>query len=616
MAGLASRAGRVKWLARGLYVLGLVAVAPFLVWNSFTQQLNAALYDTLLRLRRPAHSSGVREVVLVAIDDETAARYGPLPLRRDRLAAGLDRLFSFEPKVLALDLLLSEPSDPAADAALAGALRKFPRASVAAGIRSDTGAAAKWIWPLKGLSECCRVAHVHAAQDGDGNVRTIALEQAAGGRRLWALAVEAAGLALGGQRPLEAAEHVELGSVRIPARADDRVLTINYAGPEGTFTRVSFASLLDGKVRSAVFHNKIVIVGVTAQGGGDRLFTPVSSGIGMSGVEIHANAVRTILDRAFLSPAGVVAEAIALLSIAAAAVLAIGTLRGVRLVLVLGAIALALPVFCVGSLEGGRIWPLGSLIAAFAVSAGVAGAGEYAAVTLELRRSEAKRQDYAFRLQAIAHEIKTPLTAIQGTSEMISGELVPERQRVEMAGLIHRESKRLTAIIQAFLDVERMAAGTLKLQKQDVDLRAVCEEVLERARFYAARKASRIEADVPELKIQADPELLSFAVYNLLTNAVKYSPKRSSILLAAREEDGHVLLSVTDQGYGIAPAEQKRIFERFYRLKRDEAGPESGSGLGLALVKEITVQHGGRVLVESKPGAGSRFTLALPKGDA
>jgi signal transduction histidine kinase len=120
------------------------------------------------------------------------------------------------------------------------------------------------------------------------------------------------------------------------------------------------------------------------------------------------------------------------------------------------------------------------------------------------------------------------------------------------------------------------------------------------------------QVNVPPITLDADPELLSFAVYNLLTNAVKYSPKQSLVFLQARVENGWISLSVADHGYGIAPAEQQKIFEKFYRVKRKEATSEEGSGIGLALVKEIVTQHGGRILVESKPGAGSRFTILLP----
>jgi signal transduction histidine kinase len=248
----------------------------------------------------------------------------------------------------------------------------------------------------------------------------------------------------------------------------------------------------------------------------------------------------------------------------------------------------------------------------YAAAVAIGGAAEYAVLAGALRGEEEKRRASAFRMAAIAHELKTPLTAIQGSSEMISAGLLAEPERVEMAGLIHKESKRLASMIQTFLDVERMAAGTLALERRPVDLAALCEETLGRARLYAGRKRTEIRAQVTPGTIEADPDLLSFAIYNLLTNAVKYSPARSTVEMEARVEGGTATISVADRGYGIASEEHGRIFERFYRLERDRGGAESGSGIGLALVKEIVAQHGGRVTVESRPGAGSRFTLTLP----
>jgi two-component system sensor histidine kinase SenX3 len=112
--------------------------------------------------------------------------------------------------------------------------------------------------------------------------------------------------------------------------------------------------------------------------------------------------------------------------------------------------------------------------------------------------------------------------------------------------------------------------------------------------------------------VAADGDLLSFAIYNLLTNAVKYSPKQTTVSLTAVERSDAVLISVVDQGYGIPATEQRKIFERFYRVGRGQAASEEGTGIGLALVKEIVSQHGGRVEVDSRDGAGSRFTIVLP----
>jgi signal transduction histidine kinase len=604
---------------RALYLGALALLIPLLAWNGAVQEINAGVGDLLLRLRPPPESPALANIVLVAIDDGTAAGCGPLPLKRSTLAAGLRRLAQFQPRVLALDLLLSESTLAEDDQALAEALNRFPAVILGAALRNDSAAEPQWILPLPRFMAAQAVGHVHTEPDVDGVVRSVPLVKASRNARLWNFGLEVAGAALKSGRPLERHDSVMLGEVRIPSpdSADPasriRPMTINYAGPEGTFRRIAFSSLLNNRAGASEFRDKVVILGVTAQGTGDRLFTPLSAGIGMSGIEIQANIVRTILDRAFLSPLDAPAEMAGFLLIAGACILGAGRLRRIPLLLGLLALGFAIVAASALALRFGQVWPLGAFLTVFLAASAISVSGEYAAATLGLRAAEQRRREYAFRVHAIAHEIKTPLTAIQGSSEMISDRLLPDEQRVKMAGLIYKESKRLTQIIQTFLDVERMASGALSIRKQPVDLRALCGEVLERARLYAERKRIGITADVPPVPLAADPELLPFAIYNLLTNAIKYSPKQTTVSLTAREQSGTISIAVADQGPGIAPAEQNRIFERFYRMKRDQAGKEEGSGIGLALVREIVTQHGGRVEVESREGAGSRFIIVLPK---
>jgi signal transduction histidine kinase len=601
-------------LIRSLYVLLVLTALPFVIWNGFIEQVSAEWNDLILRQRAVPASSAREQVALLAIDDQTAARYGPLPLNRGRLAEGLEILARGQPRVVALDLLIGERGDSAQDARLAQALGRLPAAILGAALMSDGGGDARWILPLPELARGRYVGHVHAAPDADGDVRGVLLLKQGAGQRYWALGLEAARLALGAGRPVESAADVTLGSVRIPAAEEGgRSMLINYAGPEGAFPRVSFGALLDGSAQPAAFRDKIVIVGVTAQGGGDRLFTPVSSGIGMSGIEIHANVVRTILDRAFLAPLDVAGEFAGSLLLVALCVAAILRLRGRRLFLGLAAIAVGVTVAGFAAVHAGYILPLASFLAVCLIASAAAGAGEYALLSRALAGEAAKRKEYAFRVQAIAHEIKTPLTAIQGSSEMIAEEDFPADQRIEMAGLIHKESKRLTGLIQTFLNVERIAAGALALQRTEIDLRELCLETIERGRLYAARKRIRIDAEIAPIRVSADPDLLSFAIYNLITNGVKYSPKDTTVKVSAAAEGGEARITVEDQGYGIASGEQERIFEKFYRLKRDEKGSEEGSGIGLALVREIVQQHGGRISVDSAPNAGSRFTITLPR---
>ena len=602
-----------KVAIRLFYLVAVAVSLPLLMWNGLVQQMNASAGDILFWMRGPVHSPSVAHVVLLAIDDSTLRDYGPLPIRRSVLADAIRRISAFHPRALILDMLLAEPGRPEDDQALSTALSTIPETVLGAAIENDRPEKPRWILPLSVLADSHLLGHVHAEPDADGSVRTILLAKAADGKRVWALGLQAIRAAQHTGAPVEDRDAVQLGAIRIPAReATGRMMRINYAGPEGVFRRISLASVLNHSVRPEEFNDKVVLLGVTAQGGGDRLFTPVSSAIGMSGIEIHANVFRTILDQDFLATPSPAAEITGGILVALACIVGVGALRGMPLFMALAGIAFAIPTFSVFAFQYGSVWPTASFLAVFLAASGVVGVGEYAAVWLNLRSSERKRREYAFRVQAIAHEIKTPLTAIQGSSEIISDQLVPEDQRNLIAGMIHKESKRLTDILHTFLDVERMASGSLDIHKRSVDLPGLCEDVLDRAKLYAARKQIRIDSALPPISVSADPDLLSFAIYNLLTNAVKYSPKRTTVSLSATEQGDHVCISVVDQGSGIAPADQRKIFERFYRVGRDQSKKEEGTGIGLALVKEIVSQHDGRIEVDSREGGGSRFTIVLP----
>ncbi len=168
-------------------------------------------------------------------------------------------------------------------------------------------------------------------------------------------------------------------------------------------------------------------------------------------------------------------------------------------------------------------------------------------------------------------------------------------------------------MMETFLSVERLSAGQLELDCQAIppgDLLAVC---VERCGAAAARKQIHIDY-VPEAvePLWGDKEFLEYACYNLITNAVKYSPASTTITVRAWHDTEKVYISVEDRGYGMDGTEIKQIFGKFYRTKKALKSGVDGSGLGLAIVEEIVVRHGGSIEVESRVNHGSRFILSLP----
>src|SRR5450631_364804 len=193
---------RPTLLIRAIYLLILIAALSFLAWNGLVGQFNASLSDVLLRVRGPVHSRTVNDIVLVAIDDTTAARYGPLPLRRSVLAQGIARLASLGPKVLVIDLLLAESGRAEDDTALAKSFSLLPSLVLGAALPTDQQTPPSWILPLPEFAASHLIGHVHADPDADGNVRLILLEKSGAGKRYWALGLQAVRADIGAATPL------------------------------------------------------------------------------------------------------------------------------------------------------------------------------------------------------------------------------------------------------------------------------------------------------------------------------------------------------------------------------------------------------------------------------
>jgi signal transduction histidine kinase len=214
----------------------------------------------------------------------------------------------------------------------------------------------------------------------------------------------------------------------------------------------------------------------------------------------------------------------------------------------------------------------------------------------------------------VSHEMRTPLTAIQGMSELMAQfELDPERSR-EMSIAIHDEAKRLTHMIGEYLDITRLESGTTVLRRAAVRIEAIVERTLLMLDPLAAergiRLTRRLDSSLPP--VLADADLLSRAIANLVSNAVKYSPPKTEVVISASKAANGVSVEVADQGYGIPESSVNRVFEKFYRVPRVQDVDVPGTGLGLALVREIAELHGGSVAVRSAVGAGSVFTLWIP----
>jgi len=221
-------------------------------------------------------------------------------------------------------------------------------------------------------------------------------------------------------------------------------------------------------------------------------------------------------------------------------------------------------------------------------------------------------------VSAVSHEFRTPLTSIRHLTELLEGGIVSEEERRrQYYSALGRESARLHRLVESLLSFGRMEAGALEYRFEPVNPSELAEDVVVEFQKEISDTGCRIELRQADacLTILADREALGRALWNLLDNAVKYSPACPTVWVDLAGEGRYVAIRVRDQGWGIPAEEQKQIFRKFVRGVAATSARVKGTGIGLALVEHIVRAHGGEVRLESEPGKGSTFTLLLPVGD-
>jgi signal transduction histidine kinase len=255
-----------------------------------------------------------------------------------------------------------------------------------------------------------------------------------------------------------------------------------------------------------------------------------------------------------------------------------------------------------------------ALIAGLAVTFVLMLAAAYGLYRTTSREMALVRQQADF-VSAVSHEFRTPLTSMRHLTDLLVRQGVPsEERKAQYYELLSQETERLHQMVESLLSFGRMQAGSYAWRLEPTDANElVCASVGDFRRQPQAQAHEVIcEAGAELPLIQADHEALSRAVSNLLENAGKYSEPGTPIRVSTRHAGNAIEISVEDRGPGIAPAEQKRVFDKFIRGENARRAGTRGIGIGLALVKSVAEAHGGTVKLSSEPGRGSIFTLVIP----
>lgn len=232
-----------------------------------------------------------------------------------------------------------------------------------------------------------------------------------------------------------------------------------------------------------------------------------------------------------------------------------------------------------------------------------------------VQRLEKIRQDFVAN---VSHELKTPIASIKGYAEtLLSGALEDKAHAKDFLAIVHDESERLARLLDDLLNLSKIESGKLTMNLKATTLPPIIRKVVASMKIQAERKSTTLAINLPESlsEVLADETRITQVFFNLIDNAIKYTPQHGEITISASERPKEVLIQVSDNGIGIPEKEIPRLFERFYRVDKGRSRELGGTGLGLSIVKHIVKAHQGEISVESQLGQGTSFLFTIPKSE-
>lgn len=226
----------------------------------------------------------------------------------------------------------------------------------------------------------------------------------------------------------------------------------------------------------------------------------------------------------------------------------------------------------------------------------------------ELKQAESVRREFSAN---VSHELKTPLMSISGYAELMMNGMVAPENVPRFSGRIYKEANRLSHLVADIIQLSRLDEKSSDLPFEEVNLYELMEEVIYHLQIPAAKKSIRLEVFGEAVQIRGVRHVLYEMMFNLAENAVKYTGQEGYVKIGTGMKNGKAYYSVEDNGIGIPKEEQKRIFERFYRVDKSHSRQTGGTGLGLSIVKHGAVLHNAEILIESEPGKGTKMELVF-----
>jgi two-component system, chemotaxis family, CheB/CheR fusion protein len=226
------------------------------------------------------------------------------------------------------------------------------------------------------------------------------------------------------------------------------------------------------------------------------------------------------------------------------------------------------------------------------------------------KQAELRKNDF---IAMVSHELRTPLTSLQGYIQLLTSRAKKAEDTFSEVKLdkAHTQVKKMTAMINGFLNVSSFEAGKIYLNEQTFEMNALLNEIMEEVTLISSSH-NMVLRSCPAISVKADRDKIGQVINNFLSNAIKYSPKGKNIEISCKKVNGAVQVSVRDEGMGIKPLDQEKLFDRYYRIENIDTQAIPGFGLGLYLSAEIIQRHNGKVWVESEMGKGSTFYFNLP----